>query len=507
MHRRKCTALARHVAPLAAALVVVGCRDSIGPARRGPGAPAFSSGGTHVTVTGVGAIGTGSATPGSDRQEFNFDVIDAPAGHLFFRDWGLVRPDRSVESLTVDHTTDPATAITSFTQTSGTCVTFGGTARLDSGELFTFTIEACDNGSPGSGTDHLAISVPAPAFYTRSGTLTEGEITLSGGTPPTATRLVFVGQPSTTTAGSPLSPAVQVAAQDDAGNTVTGFTGNVSVAIGTNPGGGTLSGTTSVAAVNGVATFANLSINKAGTGYTLQATASGLTGATSTSFNITPAAASVLAFTGQPSNTTAGATISPAVQVTARDAFGNTATAFTGTVSVAIGTNPGGGTLSGTTSVAAVNGVATFANLSINKAGSGYTLQATASGLTGATSTSFNITPGPATRLVFSIQPSNTLPLVTMPPVEAKALDANGNKATSFTGLVTIAIGRNGGLLWSGTLSGTKTVAAVTGYATFSNLSIDQPGTGYTLVVTSSGLTGAESASFDVLTPPLLGLP
>src|SRR5438552_2865920 len=110
----------------------------------------------------------------------------------------------------------------------------------------------------------------------------------------------------------------------------------------------------------------------------------------------------MLAFTGQPSNTTAGATISPAVQVTARDAFGNTATAFTGTVTMAIGTNPGGGTLSGTTSVGAVNGVATFSNLSINKVGSGYTLTAAASGLTGATSASFNITPAPARRLAVS---------------------------------------------------------------------------------------------------------
>src|SRR5439155_1608612 len=286
MHKCKSTVVARLAAPVAAALVVVGCSDSIGPARRGPGAPAFSGGGTHATLTGVGAIGTVTATPGSNRQEFNFDVIDAPAGHLFFRDWSLVRSDGSVESMTVDHTIDPATATTSFTQTAGTCVTFGGTARLDSGELLTFTIEACDNGSPGAGTDHLAISVPA-APYTRSGTLTEGDITVSGGTPPAAMRLVFVVQPSTTTAGSPISPAVQVAAQDDAGNTVTGFTGTVTVAIGTNPGGGTLSGTTSVGAVNGVATFANLSINKAGSGYTLQATAASLTGATSTAFDIT----------------------------------------------------------------------------------------------------------------------------------------------------------------------------------------------------------------------------
>jgi len=98
-----------------------------------------------------------------------------------------------------------------------------------------------------------------------------------------------------------------------------------------------------------------------------------------------------------------------------------------------------------------------------------------------------------------------TLPLFAIqPPVEVVAVDTAGNTVTSFTGFVTIAIGKNGGLLFPGTLSGTKTVAAVNGSATFSDLSIDQPGIGYTLVVTASSLTGAESASFNVLTPSVL---
>ena len=46
-------------------------------------------------------------------------------------------------------------------------------------------------------------------------------------------------------------------------------------------------------------------------------------------------------------------------------------------MTLSLGNNPGGGTLSGTLTVAAVNGVATFNNLSINAAGSGYTLVAT----------------------------------------------------------------------------------------------------------------------------------
>src|SRR2546429_7176045 len=44
----------------------------------------------------------------------------------------------------------------------------------------------------------------------------------------------------------------------------------------------------------------------------------------------------------------AGGSITPAVEVTAHDANGNTATGFTGNVTLAIGTNPAGGALSGT---------------------------------------------------------------------------------------------------------------------------------------------------------------
>jgi len=107
--------------------------------------------------------------------------------------------------------------------------------------------------------------------------------------------------------------------------------------------------------------------------------------------------------------------------------------------------------------------------------------------------------PPPATRLAFGVQPSTTPPATTMKPVvQVTTLDDLGNPAAGFTGLVTIAIGQNGGLVAPGTLSGTRTVAAVDGVATFSDLSIDQPGNGYTLVVTAAGLVGAESARFNI---------
>jgi hypothetical protein len=103
-----------------------------------------------------------------------------------------------------------------------------------------------------------------------------------------ATKLVFIQQPTTTAARSTITPAITVAVEDASGNIVTTSSASITIAIGTNPpGNGTLSGTKTVNASSGIATFSNLSINKTGTGYTLTVTSTGLTGATSITFNIT----------------------------------------------------------------------------------------------------------------------------------------------------------------------------------------------------------------------------
>ena len=77
--------------------------------------------------------------------------------------------------------------------------------------------------------------------------------------------------------------------------------------------------------------------------------------------------------------------------MTARDKNGNLAEGYRQNVTVAIGTNPGAGTLAGTKTVTAVHGVATFSDLSIDKVGSGYTLRATSLKLAD-TSAAFDIT-------------------------------------------------------------------------------------------------------------------
>src|SRR5437870_6700353 len=158
--------------------------------------------------------------------------------------------------------------------------------------------------------------------------------------------------------------------------------------------------------------------------------ASGFTTITSSAFDITPGTATQLAFTVQPSTTVAGAAISPAVQVTALDPAGNPVPGFTGNVSVVLGNNPGGSTLGGTTTVAAVNGVASFATLTLDKTGTGYWLTATATGLSTATSSVFGVTPGTATQLAFSQQRGAevTYELMTR-GVQVRPLDALGNLA------------------------------------------------------------------------------
>src|SRR5260370_29496337 len=85
--------------------------------------------------------------------------------------------------------------------------------------------------------------------------------------------------------------------------------------------------------------------------------------------------------------------------------MGNTPPGFTGPVTVAIGSNPGGGTLSGVVTAAAVNGEATFNSLSIDKTGATYTLTAAAAGLPGVNSAAFAIVAGPATQPGLPVAP------------------------------------------------------------------------------------------------------
>ena len=314
-----------------------------------------------------------------------------------------------------------------------------------------------------------------------------------------ASQLAFVQQPSNSTAGVAIAPPITVQLQDAFGNPVS--TDGVSITLAANGPGAITSGATA-STVGGIATFSSTVIQTAGT-YTLTASSSGLTSANSNSFVISPAAASKLVYGQQPSNAIAGQAIAPPITVLIEDTFGNVTTS-TASIALAFGTNAGGtGTvLSGGGATPAVAGTATFAAVSINHSGTGYTLVASSSGLTSATSSTFNITAGIPAKLAFTTQPANNANIgagATFNLV-VQEQDSLGNlETTDNTSSVTITIGNNPG---GSTLSGTTTVTLVGGVASFSGLlTLNKPGTGYTLVATDSagGVTPATSNSFNIV--------
>jgi hypothetical protein len=103
------------------------------------------------------------------------------------------------------------------------------------------------------------------------------------------------------------------------------------------------------------------------------------------------------------------------VAVAVQDAHGNTITNSTLAITVAIRNNPSGGKLSGTTKVNAVKGVATFSNLRIDKAGSGYSLKGSTGFFITGTSNPFNITG--TTSIPVITTPVVTSPIITPPVV------------------------------------------------------------------------------------------
>lgn len=113
------------------------------------------------------------------------------------------------------------------------------------------------------------------------------------------------------------------------------------------------------------------------------------------------------------------------------------------------------------------------------------------------------LNPQIATHLGFVAQPSSTLlPGATItPPVQVAVLDDQGNRVPGFTGSVTVALAHDGSLLHNAHLSGTAVEPVVNGVATFADLSIDQPGIGYTVRVAADPLSAGTSAPFNVTLP------
>jgi hypothetical protein len=294
-------------------------------------------------------------------------------------------------------------------------------------------------------------------------------------------------------------------------NTVESAIGNITLTI--TPGTGTASAVLSCdantvsVAIDGVADFSGCKINLAGSGYRLTATWDQGGTEVSDAFNIgtTGGTGTKLGFTVQPARGTPSAALAVQPSVAVQDASGATVTsAASTTVTLSLGANPGGAALTctGGTSKATVNGVATFTGCRVDKVGVGYTLVASASGLTTATSALFDV----ADRLAFTTQPAGAaagVAFATQPVVAVRAgtaATATHDSSTSVTLAIKAGTGASGAVLTcTGGLS--KVVAA--GVAAFSGCRIDKasptaPANPYVLVATATGLTSAESTALAI---------
>ncbi len=409
-----------------------------------------------------------------------------------------------------------------------------------------------------------------------------------------ATHLAFLVQPSTTVAGA-LIADVTVEVLDADGSVVDTDGSAITLSISANPGGGTLSGTSTVAATSGVATFTGLTIDRAGAGYTLVASNGQVADATSDAFDILPGPASpaMSTITATPASVVADGVSASTITVRLRDALGNDLTASGGTVTLAASgpgslgdvTDHADGTYSatftsgisvGTTTItgaldgadladaatialtpgAATHFVVTAAspqvagtafsftvtardandNIATGYAGtvafastdpgvitlpdphafdtadngshaftSGATLVTagtwtitateTPTGSIAGTSGPLDVGPGSPAKLAFTTQPGSaaaTAPLDPQPVVEIR--DTHGNRTNATSG-VTLTISHNPG---GGTLTGTTTVAAVAGRATFTDLAISRAAAGYVLHASDGSLADADSLAFGI---------
>lgn len=197
---------------------------------------------------------------------------------------------------------------------------------------------------------------------------------------------------ATQTAGTAF--AVTVTAYDSEANVVTDYSGPATFSgLGNSLGGcapsgnGPCSPIYNLSFVNGVASGQVTAFKaEANVAITVQDNTNLSAQGTSNTFSVGPADPQNVVFGQQPTRTLINTVITPSPTVVVRDLYHNTATQATNSVTMAIGTNPGGGTLGGTTSKAPVAGVATFNNLSINKSGGGFTLVASTA-VTGGTAT------------------------------------------------------------------------------------------------------------------------
>jgi plastocyanin len=300
-----------------------------------------------------------------------------------------------------------------------------------------------------------------------------------------ATQLVFTVQPSASTAGQAIAPPVQVAVHDAFGTLVTSADNAITLELQNNPSGAALTGTTTVGADSGAATFSDLQISKPGAGYTLRASASTLTGATSAAFDVSPVpglATAMAPVAGDDQTATVGERVatSPSVRVT--DGLGDPVA----NVGVTFSIGSGEGSASGAAQTTDAAGVATVGGWTLGTVAETNTLLAAVPGLDGSPVT-FTATAVAAAAVALAMYDGDDQSAGVGTPVDPPSVlvtDTYGNGVANVT--VTFAVTSGGGSITDPIqTTGTDGVAAVGSWTLGGALGDN------TLSATSAGLSGS----------------
>jgi hypothetical protein len=242
----------------------------------------------------------------------------------------------------------------------------------------------------------------------------------------TPTQLVVTAQPpANVTAGSEFS--LTLTAEDADGNIATGFTDSVTIGLLTNPGSSTLGGTTTIFATAGVVNFNDLTLDSPASGYQLSANGGGLPIVEIGPLNVT--ALGVATHLVVPSPPTVSVGSSFAVTAEAEDDFGTVDTSFSGSIAIALSSNPALATLGGTLVMTANAGTASFSDLTLDTPGAGYVLQVASSGLTSGTTAPFSAI---GTLTISGSASGNDVQITFTDPADFNVV-VNGGAATNYS--------------------------------------------------------------------------
>ncbi len=379
--------------------------------------------------------------------------------------------------------------------------------------IATLTLSTTHVDEVGTNKDAFRVGSAAGAIATSSGAI-GGEIVADNANSVSidvvATQVAFATQPVDATAsngdvvsGRAFATQPVLEARDAYGNVDVDASGSASIGVGSGSGSVSLSGSTGVNWTAGRAPFTNLAVTTASdaASFTLSATSSGLTSATSRSL-VADIVATQMVFTAQPTHggvangdVLSGVAFQTQPVVSAQDADGRVDTDFNDAITL---TTSAPGTLSGTTTRSASSGVATFTDITYTATVDQQSFALLADDLPGGSggdlpsaSTASRTADIVATKIVFATLPSDAAAtngnvvsgraFTTQPVLEAR--NESGQRDLNFTGSVSLSLPPG-----NPSLSGTLSKTWISGRADFA-------GSGLRVTATSDATTFALSAT------------